>query len=103
MDEHPDLEQFLQRIINISVLRMGGAVAGIIGSVGADNEVLNSLKNTTIAFALEFKKPIPNKEELRQLANNIQGYLQTLELTNALSEEKTNSLIGELQKIIDKV
>jgi arsenate reductase-like glutaredoxin family protein len=102
MEQPPELEQFLQRIINISVLRMGGAVAGILGSAGTDNEVLNSLKNATIAFAVEFKKSAPNKDELRQLANDIQGYLRTLQLTNTLSEEETNKLLNTLQDILAK-
>ena len=101
MDKSSSLKLFIDRILNFNVVRMGGASAGIFGSTGADYDVLNSLKNSTIAFATEYRKPTTDHAKLKQFSNDIYGYLQTLQLTYTLSEVEANELIDQLQKLTD--
>jgi acyl-homoserine lactone acylase PvdQ len=95
------LDLFLERIMNMNLLRMGGASAGIFGSSGADTDILNRLKNTTITFANEYRKPKEGHAKLVQLSKDIYGYFQTLQLTNTLSEKEANKLIDQLDKLTD--
>lgn len=88
--------------MQINALSMGGASAGIIGSLGTDDSIINALKKSTNAFAKEYCRPTANHTILDQLSNEIEGFLQTLQLTNTLSEEKVIGLIDQLQKLIEK-
>lgn len=81
---------------------MGGASAGIMGSSGTDNDIVNNLKKSAIAFAREYGKPTSNHDELTRLSQEITGYLRTLPLTYTLSEEEVEKLINELQMLVDK-
>lgn len=85
--------------MGINILRMGGASAGIFGSTGADNDVLHSLKKSSIAFAAEYKKPTADQVKLEQLSNEIHGYIQTLQLLTTLSEKEAHKLIDQLQEL----
>ncbi len=101
MSQHSDLDMFLEKVMHISVLRMGGAAAGIIGSSGADVGIVNSLKKTTLDFANECRKPTPNQAELQRLSNEVGGFLHTLGVLSILSAEETTNLIQQLQKLTD--
>jgi hypothetical protein len=94
------LALFIKRVMDINVLRMGGASAGIIGSSGTDNIVLNNLKKSTLAFAREYSKPTSNQDELIRLSQDMYGYLRTLQVTYTLSEEEVDGLMDELQELI---
>lgn len=85
--------------MHITVLRMGGAAAGIMGSSGADNDIVNNLKKCAIAFAYEYRKPTPANDELLRLSQEINGYLHVLQLTSALSEKEFNLLVDYLQAL----
>lgn len=88
--------------MRINVLRMGGAGPGILGSSGADGEVVHNLKKSAIAFASEYRKPQTNQAELERLTNEVAGSFQTLNLMNTLSDEETNKLLDQLQGLTDK-
>jgi hypothetical protein len=88
--------------MSINVLRMGGAFAGIIGSSGTDSIVLNNLKKGAVTFARAYSKPVPSRDELVGLSGEICGYLQTLQLTYALSKEEADRLMDQLQLLMDK-
>lgn len=96
------LETFLDKIMNLNVLRLGGAAAGIMGSPGTDNMVLESLKRSALEFAGEYKKPGANKEVLVKLSNAIYGYIQTLQVIYTLSEVQANVLTDELQALMNE-
>jgi hypothetical protein len=96
------LEDFLEIIMHIDVLRMGGASAGIIGSTGTDDEVLANLKKSAIAFANEYRKPASRHDELHRLSQAIEGYLLTLQLTATLSAAECDELIDQLQTLADE-
>ncbi|MGH7142491.1 MAG: hypothetical protein ACREF5_03460 [Candidatus Saccharimonadales bacterium] len=102
MSPSNDLNSFFEKVMHISVLRMGGAFAGILGNAGADSDVLNDLKKQTIIFVREYHKPTPNWDELVRLSQKMIGYLEVLQLTNTLSEEESGNLINELQKLTSK-
>jgi len=85
--------------MSITVRRMGGAVAGILGASGADNDIVIKLKRTAINYGQGYKKAVPNKGELMILSQEIYGYLQTLQLTNTLAESEADKLIDELQTL----
>jgi hypothetical protein len=93
--------QFLDRIMSINVLRMGGAFAGIVGSSGTDNIVLNNLKRTAVTIARAYNKPATQRDELVELSEQIDGYLQTLQLTSTLSKEEVDGLMEQLESLID--
>lgn len=97
MPTPPKLKLFIDKILNISVQRMGGAFAGIMGVSGADNQILTKLKRTAVAYANEYTKSSPNKTELEKLSGEMYGYLQTLQLTYTLTENQADGLIDELQ------
>ena len=80
---------------------MGGAAAGILGSSGADSDVLNKLKKTALVFASEYNKPTIDRAILERLSNEIDGLLQTLQVVNTLSEEDGHKLIEQLQNLMD--
>ena len=88
--------------MNIKVLRMGGASAGIIGASGTDDVVLNSLKKSSVGFAREYNKPTPSQDVLVGLSKEIYGYLRTLQVTYTISEEEVDGLMDELQALINK-
>jgi len=101
MSQSSDLKLFVERIMNIKVLRSGGASAGVFGYAGVDNEILNKLKSSSIAFATEYRQPNPDQTKLKQFSDDIYGYLQTLQLTSTLSAEEANKLIDCLTKLND--
>ena len=102
MPNSSELELFIETVMSINVLRMGGASAGIIGSTGTDNVVLNNLKKSAAAFAREYSKPASDQHELMGLSQEIYGYLRTLQVTDTISEEEVDKLMDELQTLINK-
>jgi hypothetical protein len=103
MSSPPKLDVFVDKIMHIQVLRMGGAFTGIMGSSGADSDVLNSLKKSVMAFADEYSKPNSGHNDLTRLSQEIWGYTQTLQLTSTLSAKETNELIDDLEVLMDKL
>lgn len=101
MSDSANLNLFIQKILNITVQRMGGASAGILGSSGADNDIVNNLKKTVIAYANEYTKTTPSRVELVSLSQYIYGYLQTLQLTYTLTATEADKLINDLQELTD--
>lgn len=97
MADSSELDLFVEKIISITVQRMGGAAAGILGASGADNDILIKLKRVAISYGQEFKKTKPNRAELLSLSQEIYGYLQTLQLTYTLTNIEASKLIDELQ------
>jgi hypothetical protein len=97
MTASAELGLFIEKIINITVQRMGGAAAGILGASGADNDIVIKLKRVAISYGQEYRKASPNRAELLSLSQEIYGYLQTLQLTYTLTEAEGSKLIDELQ------
>src|SRR5665647_600172 len=97
-----NLNHFLESVMHVNVLRMGGASAGIIGSAGADSDIIYNLRKCAIAFASEYHKPKSNHDELEKLSQEIGGYIQTLHVIGTLSEAEVDKLIDELQMLTDK-
>jgi hypothetical protein len=95
-----ELDSFLADVMRINVLRMGGASAGILGSAGSDGEVVDKLKRSAIAFAGEYRKPTARRDELERLANELSGFIQTLQVTSALSEVGANKFLNQLQMLM---
>jgi hypothetical protein len=87
---------FMTTILSIKVQRMGGAFAGIMGTSGADNDILNKLKRTALAFAKEYTSSEPNQLKTTKLSQEMYGYFQTLQLTYTITEKEATSLIDEL-------
>ncbi len=87
-------------VLSIKVQRMGGAFAGIMGASGADNDILNKLKRTSLSFAKEYTKSEPNQSVLKRLTEEMYGYLQTLQLTYTLTEKEADQLIDELGALL---
>lgn len=103
MTDPSKLHRFLENIMRINVTNMGGAAAGIIGSSDAGNDILNDLKKSSVAVAQEYQKKERNQDELATMADQITGYLQTLQLTHTLSERTTEELINQLDELMDEV
>jgi hypothetical protein len=103
MTQASNLNLFLERIMNINVLHMGGASAGIIGSASAVSDIVNNLKRSSVAFASEYSKSDSNNVELERLSDEIAGFLQTLQLMYVLSEGEANKLTDELQIFMEEV
>jgi len=99
MSSSAKLDLFIERVMRVNIMRMGGAFGGIFGFSSTESEIINNLKKSTIAFACEYSKPTPNQDELIQLSQEIYGCLQTLQLTYTLSEKEANDLIDELQML----
>ena len=95
-----NLERFVQGIMSIEVLRMDGASAGILGTAGADSDVVHSLKKTTIAFASEYCKAGADQNMLERLAQEIDGLLRTTQLTHTISEERATKLVADLNTLM---
>lgn len=94
-----NLHAFLEKIMNIKILSMGGTSAGVFGSSGADNDTLNTLKQSAVAFAKEYSKGSPDTDTLTRYAQDIEGYLQILQLTNTVSKDTADKLVDELQSL----
>lgn len=103
MSKPSNLEHFLESIMQINVIHLGGARAGIIGSSDVNNMTVNDLRKSAIAFAKEYQKQRPNHTKLTQNSKQVQGHLLSLQLTNTLSENKVRALIDELEKLTDEV
>jgi len=99
MPTPPKLKLFVDKVLAISVQRMGGAFAGIMGASGSDNQILNKLKRAAIAYANEYTKSSPGRVQLDNLSNEMYGYLQTLQLTYTITEDEATKLIDELQDL----
>ena len=99
MPASTQLSLFVERIMNITVQRMGGAAAGILGASGADNDIVIKLKRAVITYGREYNQSLPNQTELMRLSQEIYGYLQMLQLTHTLSEDETGKLIDDLQSL----
>lgn len=102
MPQLSDLGHFLENIMQVNVIDMGGAKASILGAPDANNDVVNTLKKNAIAFAEEYRKSKPDQTELMRNAEQVSGCLQTLQLTNTLSERTTTTLLDDLEKLMDK-
>ena len=102
MPQFSDLGHFLASIMQVNVIDMGGAKASILGAPDANNDVVNNLKKNAIAFAEEYRKSKPDHIELIRNAEQVSGCLQTLQLTNTLSERTTLALLDELEKLMNK-
>ena len=94
------LDDFVQKIMDIKIARMEGAFAAIAGAISADYDVLYKLKKTTIAFAKSYNKK--DAQELGQLSEEINGYLNTLFVMSVLSKQKTDSLLDDLDSLTPK-
>lgn len=101
MNKSTNIKSFLENIMHISDTTMGGATAGIIGSSGANSDSINNLKKSAIVFAQEYHKPGHNQAELLLAAEQVNGCLHTLQLTNILSESTSSQLMDELEKLTD--
>jgi hypothetical protein len=93
------VDLFLSSIMNIQVLRMGGAAAGIFGSTGDDGLAVQEAKSAAMAFANEYRKPKPDAQEIERLMQNVEGRIRVLELTKVVSEQEADKLIGELHSL----
>jgi hypothetical protein len=102
MPASTDLNSFLESVMNINVLRMGGASAGILGSTSADSSIVNDLKKGAYLFATEYRKSGADYVTLERLSNEMYGFLQTLQLTYTLSEKEANKFINQLQKLMNE-
>ena len=96
-----DLQLFLARVMGMKVLRVGGASAGILGALGGESETLNNLKRTALEFAKEYTGPKPDHASLGKLAQDIEGYMRTLQLTNTISSDEVDSLLEQLHVLVD--
>jgi hypothetical protein len=94
------LEAFLETVMNISVRRMGGAVAGIMGASGADGELIYDLKKTALAIADKYTHDPKDKKALLDLAEQIGGYIQTLQVTGTLSLQEAEDALQKLDNLI---
>ena len=68
MPDTTKLDIFVEKIMSINVMRMGGAFAGIVGSTGTDGDTANNLKESTINFAREYNKSTLNQDKLTRLS-----------------------------------
>jgi hypothetical protein len=93
------IDSFLKRIMSIEVLVMGGASAGIFGISSADNDTVNNLKKSAIAFAKEYSGKNESTKLLAQYSQDIEGYLQVLQLTNTISKNTAEKLTDELRAL----
>jgi len=96
------LNVYIEKIMHISVQRMGGAFAGILGTSGADSGIVYKLKKAAMSYAGEYTESTPNPAKLTALSQEMYGYLQTLQLTYTLTEEEAGKLIDLLQKLDDE-
>ena len=103
MSAPTELKPFIETIMSITVQRMGGAYAGILGTSGADNDILIKLKRAVISYAREYSKLAPDQTKLTKLSQEIYGYLQIMQLTYTLTESEAGKLIDELQILDDKL
>lgn len=102
MPASTELGVFLEKVMRINVLKMGGASGGIAGSISGDHLTLQDLKKSAITFAKEYIKPEPDKDELLRLSEEINGYFRILQLTYTLSEKEADKLMDELQALVDE-
>lgn len=100
MTQQTKVDNFVKQIMDIQVTRMGGASAGIFGQAGADVDITNNLKRTVIAFAKESQNTKPDKNALTQYSEEIEGQLQSLVLTNTLSQKEADELVNKLHTLI---
>lgn len=98
---HINLASFLDKIMNIKVLRMGGLSAGVIGSSSTEDTVIYGLRVSATAFAREYVKPKPDTVALSKLSEEIEGGLRTLQLTNELSVEDVEELVIDLRTLAE--
>ena len=89
--------------MKIEVRRWGGASAGIFGQAGADSDMTNSLKRIALAFATEYRKSTADKDEIMKLSNDMEGLIQTLIVTNTLSESEAIEIIDQLHFLIKNI
>jgi hypothetical protein len=93
------IDSLLSNIMDIHVLRMGGAAAGIVGSGGDDSLAVQEAKSAAIAFADEYRKQKPDTQEVERLMQNVEGRIRVLELTKVVSEGEAYKLIDELHSL----
>lgn len=102
MIQNSKLQDFLAEIMQIKVMRMGGASAGILGAAGADEDVTNNLKRSAINFAREYESPGQDADRLKELAGQIEGFVKTLQITSTLSTREGDRLLDALAELVDK-
>jgi hypothetical protein len=95
------VDGFLEKIMSVKVLRGGGASAGVFGYSGADNDLVRSLKKNAVALVSEYRKPNADSGKIDQLANEVFGNVQTLQLTYTISEKEADALLKEMQALLE--
>jgi hypothetical protein len=97
-----DLDTFLAKIMELKVLNMSGASAGIFGYTEPGNLILNDLKRSAVQFAKEYIRPKTDEPTLSGLAKQIEAQLQTLSITGDFSEKAANKLISDLHTLLEQ-
>jgi hypothetical protein len=74
---------------------------GVIGTSGTATDVLNGLKGSTVVFAREYSKAISDPETIERCSQEIEGYLQTLQVLDVMTPAEVEKLINQLQGLRD--
>jgi hypothetical protein len=97
-----ELDDFVDSVMRINIMRMGGAFTGIVGASGTGSTVVYELRKSVMAFANEYHQPTPSHDQLERLSQEITGHLRILQLSYTLSEKEADKLIDQLVDIMAK-
>lgn len=94
------VHDFIERIMQVRVLRMGGSASGILGVAGPEDRTVYELKRSAVALGRLLQTNRHSVEEVQNLATDIEGHIKTLQLTSTISMKLGDSLVDQLQSIV---
>ena len=99
------LRKFVDRVMGVSngFIGFGNASAGILGATPANDDAVNNLRKSTLAFAAEYSKHNPDREKLVSLSEQVEGSLDAVKLFYGLSDNTLDELLTELESLMAAV
>jgi hypothetical protein len=94
MKPSPKLDNLVEKI-----MRLNGQHTGIYGGDSSARDVLISLRQCVVAFANERNKLAVDHARLLLLSQEIEGYIQTLQVLNTLTMAEAEKLIDDLRTL----
>lgn len=99
----PDLKQFMERLLLVvrDSFNTYGRDVNFPNADTTQKDIGYKLQAAALEFARKYSEANTTKDELMQLAKQIEGYISTGQAISTLSESEANGLIKQLYDVIE--
>lgn len=100
-NESSGLHAFLEAVMTVKSMTMGGASSGILGSSDPADVPIHDLKRAAVAFAEAYRDPAHDRVALNRLAADIEGHIQAIAAMGIIAGETSDQLIDQLRTLVE--